>query len=179
MRPTCVTAGRRPATRICRRTSTYSWWATLLWPPSLRMRARGSRPTRPFLSRRSISSSRRCRGSSTGSTEEGHTMTRRDYLATNAAFVLGAHCCGTVSRPCRGQETVAQQVKENKQALIAITLDLEMSRNFPTWEETHWDYEKGNLNEPTKKYTAEACRRVKAHGGRVHCFAVGRVFEQA
>src|SRR5215831_14375759 len=63
-------------------------------------------------------------------------------------------------------------------ALIAITLDLEMSRNFPTWEQTHWDFEKGNLNDETKKYTVEACRRVKAHGGVVHCFAVGRMFEQ-
>lgn len=64
-------------------------------------------------------------------------------------------------------------------ALIAITLDLEMSRNFPTWGDTHWDYEKGNLNEATKRYTTAACQRVKAAGGRVHCFAVGRVFEQA
>jgi hypothetical protein len=63
-------------------------------------------------------------------------------------------------------------------ALIAITLDLEMSRNFPVWTDTHWDFEKGNLNEETKRYTVEACRRVKAAGGVVHCFAVGRVFEQ-
>jgi peptidoglycan/xylan/chitin deacetylase (PgdA/CDA1 family) len=53
-----------------------------------------------------------------------------------------------------------------------------MSRNFPTWESTHWDYEKGNLNNETKKYAAEACRRLKTHGGVCHCFAVGRVFEQ-
>jgi len=39
-------------------------------------------------------------------------------------------------------------------------------------------YEKGNLNEETKKYTVEACRRVKAHGGVLHCFVVGRVLEQ-
>src|SRR5690349_24639962 len=65
-----------------------------------------------------------------------------------------------------------------KKALVAITLDLEMSRNFPTWDDTHWDYEKGNLNAETKRYTVEACRRVKAHGGVIHCFAVGRVFEQ-
>lgn len=65
-----------------------------------------------------------------------------------------------------------------RQARIAITLDLEMSRNFPTWEQTHWDYEKGNLNAETKKYTVEACRRVKAAGGVVHCFLVGRVLEQ-
>jgi peptidoglycan/xylan/chitin deacetylase (PgdA/CDA1 family) len=63
-------------------------------------------------------------------------------------------------------------------ALVAVTLDLEMSRNFPRWDDTHWDYEKGNLNNETKKYAAEACRRVKAAGGVLHCFAVGRVFEQ-
>jgi hypothetical protein len=64
-------------------------------------------------------------------------------------------------------------------ALIAVTLDLEMSRNFPKWDDTHWDYEKGNLNEETKRYAAEACRRVKAAGGVLHCFAVGRTLEQA
>jgi peptidoglycan/xylan/chitin deacetylase (PgdA/CDA1 family) len=63
-------------------------------------------------------------------------------------------------------------------ALIAITLDLEMSRNFPTWETTHWDYEKGNLNEESKQYTVEAARRIKSAGGVLHTFAVGQVFEQ-
>jgi peptidoglycan/xylan/chitin deacetylase (PgdA/CDA1 family) len=63
-------------------------------------------------------------------------------------------------------------------ALVAITLDLEMSRNFPVGTDTHWDFEKGNLNDETKRYTVEACRRVKAAGGVIHCFAVGRVFEQ-
>jgi peptidoglycan/xylan/chitin deacetylase (PgdA/CDA1 family) len=67
---------------------------------------------------------------------------------------------------------------ERDTAQIAITLDLEMSRNFPRWENTHWDYEKGNLNDETKRYTLEACRRVKAAGGVIHCFAVGRVLEQ-
>jgi peptidoglycan/xylan/chitin deacetylase (PgdA/CDA1 family) len=61
---------------------------------------------------------------------------------------------------------------------VAITLDLEMSRNFPTWEQTHWDYEKGNLNPETKKYAAEAARRVKARGGVIQFFAVGRTLEQ-
>lgn len=63
--------------------------------------------------------------------------------------------------------------------MIAITLDLEMSRNFPRWEDTHWDYEKGNLDEPTKRYTQAACRRVRERGGVVHAFVVGRVLEQA
>src|SRR3954462_6958584 len=65
-----------------------------------------------------------------------------------------------------------------RRAQVAISLDLEMSRNFPTWDQTEWDYEKGNLDEPTKKYAAEAARRVKDRGGKVHFFVVGRVFEQ-
>ncbi len=63
-------------------------------------------------------------------------------------------------------------------ALVAVTLDLEMSRNFPTWEQTHWDYQKGNLDKDTKAYALEACQRAKAKGGVIHCFAVGQVFEQ-
>ena len=73
---------------------------------------------------------------------------------------------------------IDRRAAEADKALIAITLDLEMSRNFPTWSDTHWDYEKGNLDASTKAYTVEACRRVKAAGGVLHCFAVGRVFEQ-
>ncbi|MFM8405686.1 MAG: polysaccharide deacetylase family protein, partial [Pirellulaceae bacterium] len=61
---------------------------------------------------------------------------------------------------------------------IAITLDLEMARNFPTWESTHWDYEKGNLDPPTKSYAREAARRVRQRGGVIHFFAVGQLFEQ-
>ena len=63
-------------------------------------------------------------------------------------------------------------------ALIAITLDLEMSRNFPTWDEMHWDYEKGNLDAATKRYAVEAARRVKARGGVIHFFALGQTMEQ-
>jgi hypothetical protein len=92
-------------------------------------------------------------------------ITRRQFLAGGAALAVAAEL----------REDLAA---DDRKALIAITLDLEMSRNFPTWETTHWDYEKGNLNEETKKYTVEACRRVKAMGGVLHCFAVGRVFEQ-
>ncbi len=67
---------------------------------------------------------------------------------------------------------------QKRKALVCITLDLEMSRNFPTWERTHWDYEKGNLDAATKRYTVDACRRVKKRGGVIHNFVVGRVFEQ-
>jgi peptidoglycan/xylan/chitin deacetylase (PgdA/CDA1 family) len=97
---------------------------------------------------------------------------RREFLARTAAAGLLAAGRGPVVSA--GEEKPASPRK----ALIAITLDLEMSRNFPTWDQTHWDYEKGNLNAETKKYALEACRRVKRHGGVLHCFVVGRVLEQ-
>src|SRR5438270_2592733 len=95
------------------------------------------------------------------------TLPRREFLTATAA---GATLATSVLS--------AQPEPPRHRAQVAISLDLEMSRNFPTWEQTHWDYEKGNLNDETKKYTLEACRRVKSYGGLVHCFAVGRVFEQ-
>jgi peptidoglycan/xylan/chitin deacetylase (PgdA/CDA1 family) len=73
---------------------------------------------------------------------------------------------------------IARAAPADDKALIAVTLDLEMSRNFPTWETTHWDYEKGNLNAETKAYAVEAARRVKARGGRIHFFLLGRTLEQ-
>jgi len=85
-------------------------------------------------------------------------MTRREFLPALAAPAMPAQT------PRRAQ--------------IAITLDLEMSRNFPTWETTHWDYEKGNLDAASRNYSAAVARRVKSRGGVIHCFAVGRVFEQ-
>jgi len=94
-----------------------------------------------------------------------HSLSRRRLLAGLAAVPL----VPLFARAGAGAARKAQ---------IAITLDLEMSRNFPTWDDLHWDYEKGNLNEETKRYTVEACQRVKARGGKVHCFVVGRVLEQ-
>src|SRR3954451_22560619 len=98
------------------------------------------------------------------------SLSRRRFLAAGAGFFIG--------RGAGAAPTAQELAADPERALIAFTLDLEMSRNFPTWETTHWDYEKGNLNAETKKYAAEACRRVKAAGGVVHCFVVGRVFEQ-
>jgi hypothetical protein len=94
-------------------------------------------------------------------------------LLSRRAFLTGALAAGIGCVAGRAREHA-----EADRALVAITLDLEMSRNFPKWDDTHWDYEKGNLNEQTKKYAAEACKRVKAAGGVLHCFAVGQVFEQ-
>jgi hypothetical protein len=96
-------------------------------------------------------------------------LTRRRFLESTVVGGIGL---------CYAESSAGEDVAESDKALVAITLDLEMSRNFPKWDDTHWDYEKGNLNEETKKYAAEACKRVKAAGGVLHCFAVGRVFEQ-
>jgi peptidoglycan/xylan/chitin deacetylase (PgdA/CDA1 family) len=101
---------------------------------------------------------------------QGHrpwTPTRRQFLHGSVIGVAAVTC----ARLARAAEPPAK-------AQIAITLDLEMSRNFPVWEEMRWDYEKGNLNDETKQYTVEACRRVKRHGGVLHCFSVARVCEQ-
>src|SRR4051812_24511204 len=98
-------------------------------------------------------------------------MNRRTFLKSTAA--LGAI---SLVRPIRSE--TANAASTSGQAQIAITMDLEMARNFPHWEDTHWDYEKGNLNKEAKDYAVEAARRVKAHGGVIHFFAVGQVFEQ-
>jgi peptidoglycan/xylan/chitin deacetylase (PgdA/CDA1 family) len=92
-------------------------------------------------------------------------MSRRTFLAATAAAAISLPAFSS-AKP------------QSAKASIAITLDLEMARNFPTWETTHWDYEKGNLNDATKKYAVEAARRVKAHGGVIHFFLVASVLEQ-
>jgi peptidoglycan/xylan/chitin deacetylase (PgdA/CDA1 family) len=96
-------------------------------------------------------------------------QTRRTFLASAVATEL---------IPAAGTARLGQAVAETKKAQIAITLDLEMSRNFPNWEDTHWDYEKGNLDSATKRYALEAARRVKARGGVIHFFALGQTMEQ-
>jgi hypothetical protein len=98
------------------------------------------------------------------------SSTRREFMQSTVAAATGL-VCGLGA-------TAASTKASNETAQIAITLDLEMARNFPNWDDTHWDYEKGNLNEPAKQYVVEACRRVKARGGRIHTFVVGQVFEQ-
>lgn len=77
-----------------------------------------------------------------------------------------------------GAEPDANKSNSANKALIAITLDLEMSAQYPTKDQVHWNYEKGNLNDETKRYAVEAARRVKKAGGTLHFFVVGRVFEQ-
>jgi hypothetical protein len=104
----------------------------------------------------------------------GGPVSRREFLASSALTASGLllHHAG------RADEAQKPVVGETNQALIAITLDLEMARNFPKWDDLHWDYEKGNLNAQAKQYAVEAARRVKARGGVIHFFVVGQVFEQ-
>jgi peptidoglycan/xylan/chitin deacetylase (PgdA/CDA1 family) len=96
-------------------------------------------------------------------------------LTTRRQFVrsISGAACALV-----GQRLGAAPADPSKKAQIAITLDLEMARNFPKWEDTHWDYEKGNLNQAAKDYTVQACGRVRQRGGVIHTFVVGQVLEQ-
>jgi hypothetical protein len=97
-------------------------------------------------------------------------LSRREFMAATMACGAQFGALGALGEVSNGASP--------KQALIAITLDLEMARNFPRWEDTHWDYEKGNLNEETKRYAVEAGKRVRAYGGAIHFFVVGSVLEQ-
>lgn len=107
-----------------------------------------------------------------------HTLnpiSRRQLLVAATSLA-----CGALEPASLAQERSDQspsQASVSPPARIAITLDLEMSRNFPDWNDTHWDYEKGNLNAAAKQYTVDACQRVKSHGGKVHTFVVGQVLE--
>lgn len=106
------------------------------------------------------------------SDKEPGLVSRRNWLKSTAAIAAG---CSLNSIHRSHQQLHAA---ESDKARIAITFDLEMSANFPTRETTHWNFEKGNLNDETKKYSVEAARRVKQAGGVLHFFAVGQVFEQ-
>ncbi|HQU43670.1 MAG: chitin deacetylase [Planctomycetia bacterium 21-64-5] len=95
-----------------------------------------------------------------------HRLSRRGWMATAGALAAG-----------RAGISLAGSRPPGK-ARIAITLDLEMSREYPRRDMTEWDYEKGNLDDATKQYAVEAARLVKQAGGRMHFFCVGRVLEQ-
>jgi len=92
-------------------------------------------------------------------------LNRRSFVGLSTCLMLNA------LRPCR-----AAQSRERAQ--IAITMDLEMSREYPQRGMREWDFEKGNLDEPTKKYTSAAAKLVASYGGVIHCFCVGRTLEQ-
>jgi peptidoglycan/xylan/chitin deacetylase (PgdA/CDA1 family) len=104
---------------------------------------------------------------------------RRRFLAAGAAAAGQAVCwAARPSGDANSSAAVAAETTPDRPALIAMTMDLEMSMHYPQWGLTEWNYEKGNLTEPVKQYVVEACRRVKAKGGVVQLFVLGRVLEQ-
>lgn len=99
-------------------------------------------------------------------------------MPTNRRHFLSTLAGATTALGARGLLRAAPPTVAFDKAQIAITMDLEMARNFPRWEDTHWDYEKGNLNQAAKEYAVNACQRVKKRGGVIHTFCVGQVLEQ-
>jgi hypothetical protein len=90
------------------------------------------------------------------------SLSRRGFLAGSIAATVGA-----VTGLARNRE----EDLTNK-ALIAITLDLEMSRHYPKRGMMEWDFRKGELDDDTKKYSVEAGRIAKERGGKIHYFCV-------
>ncbi len=98
-------------------------------------------------------------------------MNRRQFLRRSALAGAGLWAG-------RGALGANASAAPGGKARIAITLDLEMAANFPKWEDTSANFDKGNLSAEVKSYAVEAARRVKARGGVVHFFLVGRCLEQ-
>jgi peptidoglycan/xylan/chitin deacetylase (PgdA/CDA1 family) len=96
------------------------------------------------------------------------TVSRRKWLRSSLAL-------GAIALAPRLREAIAASTRK---AMVAITLDLEMSAQYPRREIVEWNYEKGNLDEATKRYAVEAAQIVKDFGGVLHFFCVGRVLEQ-
>jgi len=91
---------------------------------------------------------------------------RREFLKGIAALAIPA-----------GLPSSAAGATANT-ARIAITYDLEMSRHYPKRGNTEWDYQKGNLDQDTKKYSVAAAKIAAENNVRLHFFLVGRVLEQ-
>lgn len=93
-------------------------------------------------------------------------LTRRRFLSAAAA--------GTVAAVAG----LSSHAQGKRKALVAITLDLEMSAEYPKRGMTEWNYRKGDLDADTKKYAVEAAKVVKDRGGLIHFFALGQTLEQ-
>ena len=96
------------------------------------------------------------------------SLSRRAFLQSAA-----------ISAAAAGISPLAQAADApSGKAQIVISLDLEMSAQYPRRDITQWNYEKGNLDDATKEYSVGAARLVKELGGVIHFFCVGRVLEQ-
>lgn len=111
--------------------------------------------------------------------QPGPASSRADRKVSRREWMKAAAATGLFGAGALSLDSMRLRAADSNQALIGITLDLEMSANFPTRETTHWNFEKGNLNDQTKAYSVEAGKRVKQAGGVLHYFAVGQTFEQA
>src|SRR5918999_1769887 len=92
-------------------------------------------------------------------------LTRRRFLTA---------CAAGGGAPAAGHSARAPKRK----ALVAITLDLEMSAEYPKRGMTEWNYRKGDLDADTKRYAVKAAEIAKDRGGLIHFFAVGQTLEQ-
>jgi peptidoglycan/xylan/chitin deacetylase (PgdA/CDA1 family) len=95
-----------------------------------------------------------------------HALSRRRFLSATAAGAIAAAAGWSAYRAPK------------QKALIAITLDLEMSAEYPKRGMTEWNYRKGDLDADTKKYATNAAKVAKDRGGLIHFFAVGATLEQ-
>ncbi len=104
-------------------------------------------------------------------TSESGDESPHSNAVSRRVFLFAAGATALVARPRRAAAA-------DRKAQIAITFDLEMSRHYPRRGMTEWDFQKGNLDEPTIQYAVDAARIVKDRGGVIHFFCVGRVLEQ-
>src|SRR5499426_2765004 len=89
-------------------------------------------------------------------------VTRRRFLSAATAGAVATFA---------GFSSLAQP---RRKALVAITLDLEMSAEYPKRGMTEWNYRKGDLDADTKRYAVKAAKAAKDRGGLIHFFALGR-----
>ncbi|HJZ55771.1 MAG TPA: polysaccharide deacetylase family protein [Gemmataceae bacterium] len=102
----------------------------------------------------------------TKTTAPAQGVTRRRFLSAATAGAVAA---------AAGFSSLAQP---RRKALVAITLDLEMSAEYPKRGMTEWNYRKGDLDPDTKRYAVKAAELAKDRGGLIHFFAVGQTLEQ-
>ncbi len=101
-------------------------------------------------------------------TDFNFSLSRRSFLSSVIASTLGVE----------NYNSRASESHVTPKAQIAITFDLEMSRQYPQREMMEWDFQKGNLNQETKTYSLKAAEIASGLNGIIHYFCVGRVLEQ-
>lgn len=93
-------------------------------------------------------------------------VSRRRFLSAVTAGGVASAAGWSVAQP------------RPRPALVAITLDLEMSAEYPRRGMTEWNYRKGDLDADTKRYAVRAAEVAKGLGAVVHFFALGQTLEQ-